>query len=72
MAATQITIRLNPKLSKLLAWNARAAGVTKSEYMRDLLEKDGEYLTGEELDRRVDAWMQERQAAKRQNEKPRK
>ena len=53
MIATQVNLRLNAKQSALLAANARAAGMTKSEYMRDLLEKDGEYLTGVEIYRRA-------------------
>ena len=53
MVASQLNIRLTPGQRAKLDKNARFVGKEPSEYMGELLDREEEYLTGEEFYQRA-------------------
>jgi uncharacterized protein (DUF1778 family) len=49
MVAEQLNIRLSPAQRAKLDKNARFVGKRPTDYLCELLDKEEEYLTGEEL-----------------------
>jgi predicted DNA-binding protein len=48
-----LNIRLSPAIDERLSKSAEMAGVNKTEYVRKLIERDSDYVTGDEVAARV-------------------
>lgn len=54
---SQLNIRLSSSLDERLSKSARLTGVNKTEYVRKLIERDSEYVTGDEVTARVKCFI---------------
>jgi hypothetical protein len=55
--ALQVNVRFNASDAARIARNARLLGVKKTDYIRGLVAKDGDVVTGAEAVRRSREWL---------------
>ena len=53
MPTAQLTIRITPAQRANINHNARVDGMTPNDYVRSLIDKEGRYVTGAEIYRKV-------------------
>lgn len=61
----QLNIRLSPAIDERLSKSAKMAGINKTEYVRELIERDSDYVTGDEVATRVKRFVSKLTPAQR-------